>query len=172
MGAAMVVAQGFDYPGPGHMEMVKAGVEGLDDGPIRRRMQSFVAGIEGLALWEWEEIHTRTLDLNPLFVPYVGHKAYGETYRRGELMATLKGAQREAGVDDGGELPDHIAPVLKYLDATDDPHPDLREVLPKAVREMQKELKKADPDNPYRPLLEAVREVVGQSEGEKTGVGS
>jgi nitrate reductase delta subunit len=170
----MVVAQGFRYPGPGHREAVTAAVDGLADGPIRRRMRSFLEGIEGLELWEWEEIHTRTLDLNPLFVPYVGHKAFGETYRRGALMATLKGAQREAGVDPGGELPDHIAPVLMYLDATDDPHEDLQEVLSKAVQEMQKELKKADPDNPYRPLLEAVREVVGETEpeAEKTGVGS
>ena len=87
-------------------------------------------------------------------------------------MATLKGAQREAGVDASGELPDHIAPILKYLDATDDPHPDLQDVLAEAVGKMQKELKKADPASPYRPLLEAVREVVGESESKRTGVGS
>jgi len=168
----MVVAQGFSYPSPGHLEAVVAAVDGLADGPVRRRMKSFIAGFEGLALWEWEEIHTRTLDLDPLFVPYVGHKAFGETYRRGELMATLKGAQREAGVDAGGELPDHIAPVLMYLDATEEPHEDLQEILPKAVQEMQKELKKADPDNPYRHLLEAVREVVGEPQTDETGVGS
>ena len=172
MGAARVLAQGFSYPSPGRMEAVTAAVDGLADGPVRKRMESFLVGIAELQLWEWEEIHTRTLDLNPLFVPYVGHKAYGETYRRGELMATLKGAQREAGVDAGGELPDHIAPVLLYLDATDDPHPDLQEVLSKAVHEMQKELKSADPENPYRPLLEAVREVVDESETDQTGVGS
>ena len=172
MGEAMVVAHGFRYPAPGHMAALSAAVAELAEGPIRRRMQSFLAAVEGLALWEWEEAHTRTLDLSPLFVPYVGHKAFGETYRRGELMATLKRAQREAGVDAAGELPDHIAPVLMYLDATDDPHPDLQDVLSKAVQDMKDELKKADPDNPYRRLLEAVGEVVGVCEADKTGVGS
>ncbi|NQV06134.1 nitrate reductase [bacterium] len=172
MGAAAVVACGFQYPGPGHRETVTAAVAELADGPVRKRMQSFLRAIESLTLSEWEEIHTNTLDLSPLFAPYVGHMAFGETYRRGELMANLKRAQTEAGVDSGGELPDHLVPVLLHLDATGGLHPDLTAVLPDAVKKMKKELKKADSDNPYRHLLDAVGEVVGEPGVETTGDGS
>ncbi len=172
MGAATVVSHGFRYPGPGRMAELQTAVETLAQGTVRRQMSSFLSAIDALSLAEWEEVHTRTLDLNPMFVPYVGHKAFGETYRRGELMATLKRAQIEAGVDADGELPDHIAPVLRYLDAADDLHPDLGAVLVEAVEKMQVELKKADPESPYRALLDAAREVVGEVETDGNGVGS
>jgi nitrate reductase delta subunit len=169
MGEAAVVAQGFRYPAPGADEEMVAAVETLPEGAVGTHMRTFYTAIRRLTPGEWEELHTRTLDLNPLFVPYVGHVAFGETYRRGEFMAALKRAETEAGVDPEGELPDHLAPVLRYLDRVDDPLPDLLAVLPKAVKSMDKELKKADADNPYRHLLGAVGAIVGDLKPSKSG---
>jgi nitrate reductase delta subunit len=90
-----------------------------------------------------------------MFVPYVGHVAWGENYRRGEFMADLVGEMRNADVPLGGELPDHIAPLLRYLARTDEPFEDLVEVLPGAAATMQETLKEASARNPYLHLLAA-----------------
>ncbi len=161
MGICSIVAGGFRYPGPGSAADLRESVREMPPGSAQSDMERFVSAISQLSLGEWEELHTRTLDLSPLFVPYVGHVVWGENYRRGEFMAELKGAEREAGIDPVGELPDHIEPILRYLDSVTDPLPDLLEVLPGAVEEMVAQLKKAEADNPYRHLLAAVAHVVG-----------
>lgn len=160
MGIGAAVADAFRYPGPGSHADLQAEVGKMSPGAAQNDMERFVGAIAGLELGEWEELHTRTLDLSPLFVPYVGHAVWGENYRRGEFMAELKGAQREAGIDPAGELPDHIEPILRYLDSVPEPLLDLIEVLPAAVEKMVAQLKKAESDNPYRHLLAAVAHVV------------
>jgi nitrate reductase delta subunit len=149
------VLLGLGYPHPQALERLQASTRDLAAGDIRRQMEDFVADISSLELGEWEELHTRTLDLSPLFVPYVGHVVWGESYRRGAFMADLQRAQLDAGVDQQGELPDHLAPILAYLAAVDQPLDDLVEVLPGAVTTMRRELAKSDPDNPYRHVLAA-----------------
>jgi nitrate reductase delta subunit len=149
------VLLGLAYPNPRALELLQASIRDLTAGEVRRQMEDFVADISSLELGEWEELHTRTLDLSPLFVPYVGHVVWGESYRRGAFMADLQRAQLDAGVDQQGELPDHLAPVLAYLAAVDHPLDDLVEVLPGAVTTMRRELGKSDPDNPYRHVLAA-----------------
>jgi nitrate reductase delta subunit len=160
MRAASVVAMGFRYPAPGRLEELLAAVASLEEGPVRREMERLLAAVAALELGEWEELHTRTLDLSPLFVPYVGHVTWGESYRRGEFMAELAGGMREAGVDPDGELPDHLGPVLRLLELR--PSPDLVEVVAEAIGKMDKELAKAEADNPYRHLLSAARAAVAE----------
>jgi nitrate reductase delta subunit len=127
---------------------------------VRRALERFLGEVESLDLGEWEELHTRTLDLSPLFVPYVGHVMWGESYRRGEFMAELAGSMRELGVDLEGELPDHLAPVLRYLDTR--PSPELTGLVAAAVEKMGKELARAEAQNPYRHLLAAARLAVSE----------
>ncbi|MDX2382384.1 MAG: nitrate reductase [Acidimicrobiia bacterium] len=156
-----VIALGYRYPTPSSAAELTAAIEATLNGGIERHMRRFVDGVGSLSLGEWEELHTATLDLSPLFVPYVGHVVWGENYRRGEFMADLKGAMADAGVDLGGELPDHIEPVLRYLGATREPRGDLIGVLPEAVSSMRGTLDKAAPDNPYRHLLAATDAFAG-----------
>ena len=58
-------------------------------------------GIAPLSLGEWEELHTRTLDLNPPAAPYVGYQIWGDSYQRGAFLAKMNRALVEAGVDSG-----------------------------------------------------------------------
>ena len=157
MGAATTIAWCFAYPADGRIEQLQRAVSQLEDGKVRGHLERFVAGIEGRSLGEWEELHTRTLDLSPHFVPYVGHVVWGESYKRGAFMAELNREMGRLGVDLDGELPDHMAPILRYLEACEVPHEELVEVLPKAVAAMTKELKKSDDANPYRHVLAAAR---------------
>ena len=153
--SSALVALGYRYPTPsaaGDLARAMVGERHVD---VTKHMGRFVDAVSRLPLGEWEELHTATLDLSPAFVPYVGHVVWGENYRRGEFMADLNAAMAASGIDLHGELPDHIAAVLRYLAATTEPLTDLMEVLPGAVTEMERTLRRAQPDNPYCHLLAA-----------------
>ncbi len=155
MHAAEVVALGYRYPGPESAARLEAAIKDSLHGAVQRHMTRFVDEISALEFGKWEELHTATLDLSPQFVPYVGHVAWGENYRRGAFMAELNGVFREAGIELYGELPDHIEPVLRYLGTGAELISDLVDVLPSAVATMQETLRKAAPKNPYNHLLAA-----------------
>lgn len=155
MHAAEAVALGYRYPSPSAAHELSAAISDALHGVVQNHMRKFLDAVSALTLGQWEELHTSTLDLSPQFVPYVGHVVWGENYRRGEFMADLKRAMTDAGVDLGGELPDHIEPVLRYLAAVDEPLADLIEVLPSAVATMEQTLAQASDTNPYRHLLDA-----------------
>ncbi|MCP3988146.1 MAG: nitrate reductase [Actinomycetia bacterium] len=160
MHPTQVVALGYRYPNPTHRESLATAVASLSSGVASRQMGQFLDEVSELELGQWEELHTRTLDLSPAFVPYVGHVTWGENYRRGEFMADLKRDMTEHGVDLGGELPDHIEPILRYLAVVPEPRADLLEVLPGAVTTMESTLAAADKANPYRHVLAATVAVV------------
>ncbi len=155
MHVAEVIAEGYRYPTDGSLASLAAAVDSWPNGVIKRRMIAFISELEDFPLGALEELHTATLDLSPKFVPYVGHVVWGENYRRGEFMADLNRAMRDADVELDGELPDHIAPILRYLAVADEPLADLVEVLPGALSTMAQTLAKAGSDNPYRHLLAA-----------------
>lgn len=160
MHPAEVVALGFDYPTPDRALVLGEAVESSLRGPAHRSMSRFLDHVGSIPLAGWEELHTSTLDLSPLFVPYVGHVQWGENYRRGEFMVELKRAMTELDIDLGGELPDHIAPVMRYLAQAADPHPELMQILPGVISRMRSTLKRAAPANPYRHALSAAVAVV------------
>lgn len=160
MGVATTIAGCLAYPHDGHLDRVLGGVADLQPGTVRSELSRFAAAIRHLSLGEWEELHTRTLDLSPLFVPYVGHVVWGESYKRGAFMAELNREMAAQSVDLGGELPDHLAPILRLLDAGVPPPGELVEVLPGAVARMRRELEKSDAANPYRHVLAAAQSQV------------
>jgi len=164
MGEYEAVALALEYPGPGSLEKLKESWEALPGGSVRKHLLRFFGEIEQLSPAGWEELHTRTLDLAPIFAPYVGFVIFGENYQRGEFMAGLKGAQDEAGIDRRGELPDHLEPVMRYLEAVDLPFPGLVEVFAQAVAKMKKTLQEAEADNPYRHVLAAAAEAAERLE--------
>ena len=147
----------FRYPAPGRLQELQTGLDGMPAGGARKSFGEFLARIQRLSLGEWEELHTRTLDLNPPAAPYVGYQTWGDSYPRGEFMARLSHAYAQIGLDCGGELPDHLAPVLDYLAAEPQPLPELTAALPGALERMSKVLSKAESGNPYVLLFEAAR---------------
>ena len=159
MNTFILLAEFFRYPTPGLAEELRAGLEQLPAGPAKKSLDAFLKPLQTLPPGEWEELYTRTLDLNPLATPYVGFQIYGESYQRGNFMALLNREMRQNQIDLGGELPDHLLPVLRYLGAVSEPIPELVEALLPAVRRMQAVLRKAEPGNPYIHLLDAVEQV-------------
>lgn len=128
----------------------------MPDSAVKRAFTAFIKHIQLLSLGEWEELHTHTLDLNPSVAPYIGFQIWGESYKRGHFMALLNRVFRENNINPCGELPDHLIPVLRYLGSTDQPVPELIEILTPAVQKMQSALRKKESNNAYTHLLEAV----------------
>lgn len=163
--AWLLLSEAFRYPGPGLLAALAGGAAALPSGSTRELFAAFLREIGGLSLGEWEELYTRTFDLDPRVAPYIGYHIWGDGYRRGEFMAALSAALAEAGVPAAGELPDHLAPVLCYLGSTAPPWPgqrpaplpELVSVLEPALERMAEALCKAEPDNPYARLIAAVQ---------------
>jgi nitrate reductase delta subunit len=160
MGVYNVLAEAFRYPIPGFLERLRAGISSLPAGPVRERLEVFAARAGHLTLDEWEQLYTRTLDLNPISPPYVGYLLWGDNYARGQFMAQLSQAMHQTGVDLEGELPDHLVPLLRYLDLAPGTLADLEHTLKPALEVMTQSLAKVDPDNLYLEPLAAVLEQV------------
>jgi nitrate reductase delta subunit len=154
-----VLAIAFCYPEEGQLEILKAGQVLLPEGAAKNALIAFLNKVQSLSLGDWEELHTRTLDLNPLAAPYVGFQTWGESYQRGTFLSNLNRELLALNVDPGGELPDHLIPVLRYLGVCPDPLPELIEVLDPALQRMKAVLHNAEPGNPYVDLIESVHEL-------------
>jgi nitrate reductase assembly molybdenum cofactor insertion protein NarJ len=157
-----LLAEAFRYPAPGHLEVLEKGQQQLTASHEKELLRTFLDKIRRLSLGAWEELHTRTLDLNPPAAPYVGFQTWGESYQRGEFLSKMNRALMQAGVDADGELPDHLIPVFRYLALSHDPLPDLVVVLEPALQRMAAALRSADANNPYLDLLEAAQASVRQ----------
>jgi nitrate reductase delta subunit len=156
MGTYGTLAESLRYPAPGRLAALERALAAMPAGPGKNAFAAFIRRIRPLSLGEWEELHTRTLDLTPLFAPYIGYQAWGESYARGNFMAAMNRALQDSAIELDGELPDHLVPALRYLEACPQPIAALGEALRPAVEKMRAALQKSDPENPYLHLLEAV----------------
>jgi nitrate reductase delta subunit len=155
MSMYLLLSEAFTYPYPGLLEGLKDGCREVRKSPARDGLETFLKKIEKLSLAEWEELCTQTLDLSPAAAPYIGFQVWGESYQRGEFMSRLNRGLAELGIDSEGELPDHLAPILLYLEAAREPLPDLLENFEPAVNRMAAILREKDRSNPYISLFEA-----------------
>jgi nitrate reductase delta subunit len=163
MGIYAILAEALRYPAPGRLETLETGLQEIPSGGAKRAFSTFVRHIQSLTLSEWEELYTRTLDLNPTTAPYIGFQIWGDSYKRGTFMARINQEMRTLGIDKDNDLPDHLVPLLRYLDAKvssgSPASPDLNEIFRPAVQKMRKVLHKSEPDNPYLDLFDAILEL-------------
>jgi len=161
MGVFAVLAEAFRYPVPGFLERLREGIASLPAGPARERLQVFATHAADLSLDEWEQLYTRTLDLNPISPPYIGYLLWGDNYARGQFMARLSRGMRESGVNLEGELPDHLVPLLRYLDRVPEAQAELAYALKPAFRAMAQSLADVDPHNLYLEPLAVALDAIG-----------
>lgn len=80
-------------------------------------LRSFERRVRRMPLGRLEELYTSTFELDAVCHPYVGYHLFGESYKRSLFLIKLKELYRAAGFDVSGELPDHLAVMLRYLGA-------------------------------------------------------
>ena len=161
MGTYIWIANAFRYPAPGRLKTLRTSLSDIPKGAVKDACSTFLAGIEKLSLNQWEELYTRTLDLNPQTAPYVGFQTWGENYQRGKFMANLNQVFQPLAINLDGELPDHIVPILRYLEVSPRPIQELVEILEPSITRIAGVLRKADPYNPYLDLFEAILHAIG-----------
>lgn len=126
-----------------------------------QHMETFIGVSSDASMVFLEEHYTRAFDLAPQAPPYLSIYLFGaENPQRGQFMAGLNGAYAEAEYDCEGELPDHLALVLRYA-AVSSPAEweELREAcLFAPLKMMSLALEKAG--NPYSHLLASLKSYV------------
>jgi len=130
---------------------------GEDDAQISAILEPAMEALRALSPTGREELYTRTFDVNPVCSLEVGWHLFGEEYERGAFLVEMRGRLRECGVEEAGELPDHLLHVLPTLGRLPPEEADLLArgfVLPALARMLEGF---GERENPYRALLEAVR---------------
>lgn len=91
---------------------------------------------------EVQEIFTRSFDVQSITTLGVGYVMFGDDYKRGEMLVNLNRELRDAGVDPGSELPDHLPVVLRLIARWEDDElreEFVREVLHPTLEQMIEE---------------------------------
>ncbi|MCK5406382.1 MAG: nitrate reductase molybdenum cofactor assembly chaperone [Candidatus Krumholzibacteria bacterium] len=123
----------FSYPDAGFAQKVQKVQALLDDecGEAADNLREFTNFASQASLLELEEVYTRSFDVQAVTTLDIGYVMWGDDYKRGELLVKLNGEHKEAGVDCGNELPDHLPNVLRLLDAMQ--KPELRDELVRMI---------------------------------------
>jgi nitrate reductase assembly molybdenum cofactor insertion protein NarJ len=67
------------------------------------------------ALDEVQEIFTRSFDVQAITTLGISYVMFGDDYKRGEMLVNLNRELRDAGIDPGTELSDHLPSVLRLI---------------------------------------------------------
>ncbi len=119
-------------------------------------LAAFLEKISGLSLAEWQELYTRSFDLNPTCCLETGWHLYGESYMRGAFIAHMRAAMRKTGLPEDTELPDHLSHVISVLGRLEPAEAERmarNQALP-ALEKMRTAI--AAKENPYEHVLDAV----------------
>jgi nitrate reductase delta subunit len=82
--------------------------------------------VERSSLGELQEAYTAAFDLDslsdlePTCYPYVGHHLFDENHKRSAFLVGLNARYAEHGFAVDGELPDHLAVMLRFVAVCDD----------------------------------------------------
>jgi nitrate reductase assembly molybdenum cofactor insertion protein NarJ len=86
-----------------------------------KTLPSFGEQLSEMELDEVQEIFTRSFDVQAITTLSVGYIVFGDDYKRGELLVNLNREHRDAGLDCGSELSDHLPNVLRLIAKWQDP---------------------------------------------------
>lgn len=133
-------------------------------------IDSFSEAIADLDATELEELYTRSFDLNPVCTLEVGWHIYGEQYRRGRFLVQARELLSHVGIDEQGELPDHLMSLLPAVARLEPDHAATfaGTYLVPAVNKMLAGL--ADKANPYEQVLSATQQILQSFAAETTQV--
>lgn len=125
------------------------------------KLSTFVKAIEKLSTKDQQEYFLKTFDVSAICYLDLGYVMFGEDYKRAQLLVNLQNEHKEAGVDCGNELADHLPNVLCLLAQTTNSSfaEELGFIITiPAVRFMLTKFN--DIDNYYKGLLELLLDIL------------
>jgi nitrate reductase delta subunit len=127
------------------------------DDEVAEALQKFIDETRELSLDELEELYTRTFDLDPSATLDIGWHLWGEAYERGRFLARMRERLVEVGIDEGGELPDHMTSILRFIPHLQEAQRDwwVNQYPLMALEPMLAALERSE--SPFRHLLAATR---------------
>ena len=144
------------YPGTAYFARVDAAIFAAPP-EIAWLLQEFADELDGRNTIELQELFTVTFDLNAVCSLELGWHLFGENYDRGLLLVKMRRLLAQRGIDENGELPDHLSSALRLISRMDgDAQRDFAVaiVLP-AIGKMLDSFK--DKKNPYEKVLQAIK---------------
>lgn len=160
----------LSYPTPSILELAEECLAQLQDfrPDAAIALGRFMHGLRQCTLERLRELYTATFDMQPVCYPYIGYHLFGESYKRGALMAQLNEAYRAFGYSAGQELPDHLPIALRFLGLGAANREDefcqtlLNSGLVPALEKMLRSFG-AQSENPYFWLLSALQQFLVQT---------
>ncbi len=110
-------ADALDYPGAdleARLAACRDAVAG-ESAEAAALVAAFMESVHGTPAGRLEELYAAAFDLQEDCAPYLGAHLFRGDPRRGAFMARLAESYRLHGFSAGGELPDHLGVVLRYL---------------------------------------------------------
>lgn len=107
----------FVYPDESLLYDVESASEYLNESYPNAAIpfQEFYHFSKSTTLIKWQEIYTRTFDVQAITTLDLGYVLFGEDYKRGELLVNLSKEHKNVKNDCGTELADHLPNVLRLL---------------------------------------------------------
>jgi nitrate reductase delta subunit len=152
----------FEYPSTNYKRDVEQwlSTHGEEFPGAAFALTEFSQAIADRSFTDLEEIYTRTFDMAPMCSPYISGHIYGdENFERGTLLTALNDRYNQCQFNTGGELPDHLALILKFMPNFS--AEELEELSEYCLDKPLTEMYSALSDNPYRHAVKAVKEILG-----------
>lgn len=158
----------LEYPREGAAERAQAARAALLAAApaVAAACEPFLAHLSSAPLHDLEELYARTFDWSPERALEIGWHLYGEQYDRGAFLVRMRERLRAHGVEEGQDLPDHLATLLRLLARTGPVEAEdlcarhLRPALERLVKGFE-----SSAGNPYADVVKAVREAVAGEGG-------
>lgn len=153
-------AAALSYPAKNYRESVLGFAEALGSDPAQAQaadlVRAFIMETSLMKLTDLEELYTRTFDLTPDISLETGWQLYGEAYERGSFLVKMRETLRSLGIEETGELPDHLSYMLLALGRmnADAGEELVRKYLSISLSKIIKHF--TDTKNPYLKLLRAI----------------
>jgi nitrate reductase molybdenum cofactor assembly chaperone len=125
--------------------------------------QKFIEETKTFSTEDFEELYTRTFDINPVASLEIGWHLYGEQYERGAFLVTMRELLRENAIPESTELPDHFSYILLLIERME--HDEATEFVNQYVFPFLEKIRVgfSEEQNPYTYLFNAIEIVLKQT---------
>lgn len=153
----LVLAKLFEYPKSNLSSAAEKLSELLEKSfpEMYQKGQDFYEAVADINVHQQQEYYLKTFDIKAIVALDLGYLIFGEDFKRAEFLVNMQKEHKNAGIDCGTELGDHLPNILQLLARTkdDDFREELGFIISRPVIQFML-AKFQDRDNYYKAILE------------------